>query len=127
MARQGMSRATSPRKMTVSYKFFEFPQWFGHGTSVPTPRCTGWAACCAPVSGACTMGKTAILGVVLIVLGIGGLLLGPFSYPETKPVLKAGPLQVNSEEQHTISIPTIGSIVLLLAGAGLVIAGRRSA
>ena len=73
------------------------------------------------------MSKTAIVGIVLIVLGIGGLFLGHFSYTETKPVLKAGPLQVNSEEQHHISIPTIGSIVLLLAGAGLVIAGRRAA
>jgi hypothetical protein len=67
------------------------------------------------------------VGIVLIVVGIGGLLMGHFSYTETKPVLKAGPLQVNSQEEHHISIPTIGSIVLLLAGAGLVIAGRRSA
>ena len=73
------------------------------------------------------MGKTAILGVVLIVLGIGGLLLGHFSYTETKPVLKAGPLEINSQEEHHISIPTIGSIVLMLAGVGLVIAGRRAA
>ena len=73
------------------------------------------------------MGKTAILGVVLILLGVVGLLFGHFSYTETKPVLKAGPLQINSQEEHSISIPTIGSIVLLLAGAGLVIAGRRAA
>jgi uncharacterized membrane protein len=73
------------------------------------------------------MGKIAILGIVLIVLGIAGLLFSHFSYTETKPVLKAGPIQVNSQEEHTVSIPTIGSIVLLLAGAGLVIAGRRSA
>ena len=73
------------------------------------------------------MGKTAILGVVLIVLGIAGLLFSHFSYTETKPVLKAGPLQVNSQQEHTISIPTIGSIVLLIVGAGLVVAGRRAA
>ena len=73
------------------------------------------------------MGKIAVLGVVLIVLGIAGLVFGNFNYTETKPVLKAGPLQVNSQEEHHISIPTIGSIVLLVAGAGLIIAGRRSA
>ncbi|MGN6517643.1 MAG: DUF3185 domain-containing protein [Rhizomicrobium sp.] len=73
------------------------------------------------------MGKIAILGVVLIVLGIAGLIAGNLSYTETKPVLKAGPLQVNSQEEHHISIPTIGSIVVLVVGAGLVIAGRRSA
>jgi uncharacterized membrane protein len=73
------------------------------------------------------MGKTAIVGVVLIVLGIAGLAFGHFSYTQTKPVLKAGPLQIDSQEQHNISIPTIASIVLLLAGAGLVIAGRKPA
>jgi hypothetical protein len=73
------------------------------------------------------MGKAGILGVFLIVLGIAGLLFSQFSYTETKPVLKAGPLQVNSQEEHHISIPTIGSIVLLIVGAGLVVAGRRSA
>jgi hypothetical protein len=113
--------------MTLSCRFFEFPSRRESGTFVPTSRYIGWAAFCAPFSGAWAMGKTAILGVVLIVLGIGGLLLGHFSYTETKPVVKAGPLQIDSEEQHNISIPTIGSIVLLLAGAGLVIAGRKSA
>lgn len=73
------------------------------------------------------MSKTAILGVILIVLGVAGFLIGHFSYTETKPVLKAGPLQVNSEEQHNISFPTIGSAVLLLAGVVLVVAGRKSA
>jgi drug/metabolite transporter (DMT)-like permease len=73
------------------------------------------------------MSKTAILGIVLIFLGIAGFLLGHFSYTETKPVLKAGPLQVNSEEQHTISFPTIGSGLLLLAGVLLVVTGRKAA
>ena len=57
------------------------------------------------------MGKAAILGVILIVLGVAGLLFSHFSYTETKPVLKAGPIQVNSQEEHTVSIPIIGSIV----------------
>jgi hypothetical protein len=72
------------------------------------------------------MGKTAIVGILLIVLGVAGLLFGHFSYTDTKPVLKAGPLEVDSRQEHHISIPTIGSIVLLIAGAGLLIAGRRS-
>jgi len=73
------------------------------------------------------MGKTAFLGVVLILLGIAGLLFGHFTYTETKPVVKAGPLQINSQEDHSISIPTVGSIVILVVGAGLVVAGRRAA
>ncbi len=73
------------------------------------------------------MGKIAILGVVLIVLGVAGLLLGHFSYSQTKPVLQAGPLQINAQEEHHVSIPMIASIVVLLAGVGLVFAGRKPA
>jgi hypothetical protein len=67
----------------------------------------------------------AALGVVLIVLGVLALVFGNFSYTETKPVLKAGPLQVNSQEEHHISIPTIGGVALLIAGVGLVFADQR--
>jgi len=73
------------------------------------------------------MRGTALLGVVLIVLGIAGLAFDHFSYTETKPVLKAGPIQIDSQEEHHISIPLIGSIVVMVLGAGLVVAGRRSA
>jgi uncharacterized membrane protein len=67
-----------------------------------------------------------ILGVVLIVLGVGALFFGHFTYSQTKPVLKAGPLQINSQEDHTVWIPTVAGIVVVLAGLGLVLAGRRS-
>lgn len=67
------------------------------------------------------------LGVVLIVLGAAALLFGQFSYTETKPVVKAGPIQINAQEEHHISIPTIAGAVIVLAGLGLVLAGRRTA
>ena len=73
------------------------------------------------------MRGTALLGVVLIVLGIAGIVFDHFSYTETKPVLTAGPIQIDSQQEHHISIPLIGSIVVMVLGAGLVVAGRRSA
>ncbi len=73
------------------------------------------------------MRNLAWLGILLIVLGIAGLVFENFSYTETKPVLKAGPIQVNSEEEHHVSIPTVAGVVVLLAGVALVLAGRRSA
>lgn len=72
------------------------------------------------------MRGTALLGVVLIVIGIAGIAFDRFSYTETKPVLKAGPIQVNSQEEHTFSFPLVGSIVILVVGAGLLMVGRRS-
>ncbi|HEY5239329.1 MAG TPA: hypothetical protein VIJ62_13180 [Rhizomicrobium sp.] len=67
------------------------------------------------------------IGVFLIVLGVVGLAIGQFSYTETKPVLKIGPMQVNSQEEHRVNIPTIAGIVVVLAGVALVFASRRSA
>ncbi|HEY2070994.1 MAG TPA: hypothetical protein VGG48_15670 [Rhizomicrobium sp.] len=73
------------------------------------------------------MRGTALLGVVLLILGIAGLAFDHFSYTETKPVLKAGPLQVDSHEEHHINIPLYGSIALIVVGGALVLAGRRPA
>jgi len=72
------------------------------------------------------MKNLTLLGAVLVVIGVLALVFSNFSYTETKPVLKAGPIEVNSQEEHHISIPTIGGVVLLLAGVGLVFAGRRA-
>jgi hypothetical protein len=67
-----------------------------------------------------------ILGVVLIVLGIGGLAVRSFHWTETKNVANIGPIHVNSEEDHSLWIPTAAGIAAVLAGLGLVIIGRRS-
>ena len=72
------------------------------------------------------MKNLTIFGAILIVVGVIALFFGHFSFTETKPVLKAGPLQINSQEDHTVWIPTAAGIAAVLAGVGLVFAGRRS-
>jgi hypothetical protein len=73
------------------------------------------------------MRNLTMLGIVLVVLGAGGLLLGHFNYSETKPVLDAGPIHIQTQEEHHVSIPTVAGIVVLVAGIGLILIGRRSA
>jgi uncharacterized membrane protein len=73
------------------------------------------------------VGKTAMLGITLVLLGVVSLVIGHFSYTETRRVPTAGPLQVNSQEEPHVFLPTIGGTALLWVGAGLVIAGRKSA
>lgn len=72
------------------------------------------------------MKNLTLLGAVLIVVGVIALLAGHINFTETKPAVKLGPLQINSQEEHTVWIPTVAGIVIVLAGLGLVVAGRRS-
>ena len=73
------------------------------------------------------MKPIATLGIVLIVLGIAGLFFSRVSWTETKPVVKVGPLEVNSQEDHTVWIPTAAGVIAVLAGVGLVFTGKRTA
>lgn len=73
------------------------------------------------------MRPLAIVGVVLIVLGIAGLAIGRFSFTTTEKVLDVGPLQATAEEEHSIAIPDIAAIAAIVAGGFLVFLGRRRA
>jgi hypothetical protein len=73
------------------------------------------------------MKPVAIIGIVLIVLGIAGLVVGRISYTTTEKVLDVGPLQATAEKEHSVAIPDIASIAAILAGGFLVFVGRRRA
>lgn len=71
------------------------------------------------------MRPLAILGVALILLGIGGLIIGRFSYTTEEKVLDLGPLQATAQKEHSVAIPDIAGIAAILAGGFLVYVGRR--
>lgn len=73
------------------------------------------------------MKPVAIVGIVLIVLGIAGLVLGRFTYTTEEKVLDVGPLEATAEKEHSIAIPDIAGIIAVLAGGFLVFMGRRRA
>ena len=70
------------------------------------------------------MRKLTILGLILILLGGGALLLDQFSYFEEKPVMGVGPVKVTTQVEHHVASPSLFGIVILLAGAGLIVYGR---
>ncbi len=72
------------------------------------------------------MKPMAILGVLLIVIGIAGLAIDNISFTERKTIVDAGPLKVTADEQRTIPIPTIAGVVAVIAGAGLLFMGRAA-
>jgi hypothetical protein len=71
------------------------------------------------------MRPLAILGVVLVVLGIGALVFQYVPITQTRTVVDAGPLQVKTTEQRNIPIPAIAGIMAVVAGVGLALASRR--
>lgn len=71
------------------------------------------------------MKPVAILGVVLIVLGIGALAYQGFTYTTKEKVLDLGPLQATATRQKTVPLPPIVGIVAVVAGVALLMAGAR--
>jgi hypothetical protein len=68
-----------------------------------------------------------MVGVLLVVLGIAGLIVQNVRFTESKKVLDVGPVELRTEEQHNIPIPTIAGVLAIIAGLGMVFASRRSA
>lgn len=65
------------------------------------------------------------VGVALIVLGIGGLVFENVSFTESKKVVDIGPVQVHADKERTVHIPTIASVLSIVAGFGLILVSRR--
>jgi hypothetical protein len=64
-----------------------------------------------------------ILGVILLVLGVVGLVHPVFTYHQQEEVAKIGPVKATVNEEKTVQVPAAVSILLLVAGLGLVVLG----
>jgi hypothetical protein len=71
------------------------------------------------------MKPIAMLGLVLIALGVVGLVVANVSFTERKTVLDAGPIKITQEQEKTVPIPTIAGIAAVVVGLGLIFVGRR--
>jgi hypothetical protein len=68
----------------------------------------------------------AIIGVVLLVLGIAGLVHPTYSYREKEEVAKIGPIKATIDTDKVVEISPFISVPLLLAGIGLILVSSRS-
>jgi uncharacterized membrane protein HdeD (DUF308 family) len=66
-----------------------------------------------------------ILGVILLILGVTGLVHPSFSYHKQEEVAKIGPIKATVDEEKAVEIPAAVSIVMLVAGIGLILIGPR--
>jgi hypothetical protein len=71
------------------------------------------------------MRTAALLGIVLIVLGLAALAYQGITYTRRETVVDLGPIHATAERQHTMPLPPVLGIVALAGGVVLVIAGMR--
>jgi len=66
-----------------------------------------------------------IVGIVCLALGVTGLVHPDFTYHQQEEVAKIGPVKATVDQEKVFHTPAPVSIVLLLAGIGLVLLGPR--
>ena len=72
------------------------------------------------------MKSGAILGIVLIVLGIFALGYQGISFTTRKKVVDIGPIHATKDEKHTLPLTPVLGGLLLIGGVILVVSGSRS-
>jgi LPXTG-motif cell wall-anchored protein len=65
-----------------------------------------------------------MIAIVLLVAGVLGLVYGGFSYTRETHDAKLGPLEISINETQRVNVPVWAGAVLLIAGAGLLLARR---
>jgi hypothetical protein len=71
------------------------------------------------------MKAVAIVGIVLIVIGIIGFTYGGLGWTTEKKDAQLGPLEITHKERHGIAFPPIASGICLAGGVILLIVGSR--
>ena len=71
------------------------------------------------------MKSTAMLGIVLIVLGALALAYQGFSYTRREKVLDVGPIHATADTREHVDVPPIIGGLALAAGAILLIMGAK--
>lgn len=71
------------------------------------------------------MKPAAIVGIVLIIVGIIGFAYGGLGWTTQKKDAQLGPLEITHKESHGIDFPPIASGLCLAGGVVLLIVGSR--
>jgi hypothetical protein len=71
------------------------------------------------------MNRTAIVGVVLALLGVAALAYQGVTYTSHDAVVDIGPLHATADHQKTIPIPPVLGGVAVVGGLVLLVAGMR--
>ena len=71
------------------------------------------------------MNRTAIIGVVLLLLGVAALAYQGFTYTSRETVVDIGPVHATADHQKTVPIPPVLGLVAVAGGIALLVVGMR--
>lgn len=71
------------------------------------------------------MRTTAVIGIILIALGILALAYQGITYTKEEKILEVGPVEATAETEETIPLPPILGGLSLAGGVALLIHGTR--
>ena len=72
------------------------------------------------------MKPTAMIAAILIVIGVIALAYGGLSFTTKEKVAEVGPLKLEKDKTHSVSLPPILGIVALVGGVALLVVSRRA-
>ena len=70
--------------------------------------------------------SNALIGIVLIVLGVAAFAYQGITYRSRETVLDIGPIHATAERERTLPIPPVLGIAAIAGGAALLIVGARA-
>jgi hypothetical protein len=71
------------------------------------------------------MNRTAIVGVVLLLLGVAALAYQGFTYTSRETVVDIGPVHATADHQKTVPIPPVLGLAAVAGGVALLVVGMR--
>jgi hypothetical protein len=72
------------------------------------------------------MKPIAIVAVILIIIGVIALAYGGLSFTTKEKVAEVGPLKLEKDKTHSVSLPPILGVVALVGGVALLVVSRRA-
>jgi len=71
------------------------------------------------------MKPAAIVGILLVIIGVIGLAYGGISYTKQTTVVDIGPIKATADEHKTIPVPPVLGGIALVGGIVLLVTGGK--
>ena len=73
------------------------------------------------------MKTPAIVGILIIILGVVAFAYQGFTYTTTEKAIDLGPIQVTAEKEHTFPLPPVVGAIAIVGGLFLLFTSGRKA